>query len=35
MADVNVWGENLLDYDNFASTVMENIEKIYKGISLI
>jgi tagaturonate reductase len=35
MADVNVWGENLNDYAGFTNAVVENVEKIKKGISLI
>lgn len=35
MSNVNVWGENLCDYDGFADAVTENLDKIKKGISLI
>ena len=35
MSDVNVWGENLCDYNEFYNTVIENLNKINKGISLI
>ena len=35
MADEKVWGEDLTAYVGFAETVLENIEKINKGICLI
>ncbi|MBE5734793.1 MAG: tagaturonate reductase [Clostridiales bacterium] len=35
MKDVSVWGEDLTNYNGFANTVIENVEKINKGISLI
>lgn len=35
MSDVNVWGEDLTEYNEFYETVNANVEKIYKGISLI
>ena len=35
MSDEKVWGEDLTQYEGFAQTVMENIEKIQKGICLI
>ena len=35
MSDEKVWGEDLTQYVGFAQTVMENIEKIQKGICLI
>ena len=35
MSDEKVWGEDLIKYAGFAQTVMENVEKIQKGICLI
>ena len=35
MADESVWGEDLTAYAGFASAVLENVEKIKKGICLI
>ena len=35
MKDVNVWGEDLTAYANFAESVLANVEKIQKGICLI
>ncbi|MBR2337212.1 MAG: tagaturonate reductase [Clostridia bacterium] len=35
MANIDVWGEDLTLYKGFKDTVIENIEKIKKGISLI
>jgi len=35
MADVNVWGEDLTAYAGFVDAVLENVEKIRKGICLI
>ena len=35
MSDEKVWGEDLTKYAGFAQTVMENVEKIQKGICLI
>lgn len=35
MADERIWGEDLTKYAGFAETVLENVEKIKKGICLI
>ncbi len=35
MADENVWGEDLTKYENFASEVLSNVEKIKAGVCLI
>ena len=35
MADKNVWGEDLTTYAEFADVVVENVEKIKRGICLI
>ena len=35
MADESVWGEDLTAYAGFANAVLENVEKIKKGICLI
>ena len=35
MADEGVWGENLTGYAGFAEAVLDNVEKIKKGICLI
>ena len=35
MADKNVWGEDLTAYAGFADTVVENVQKIKRGICLI
>ena len=35
MADESIWGEDLTAYAGFANAVLENVEKIKKGICLI
>ncbi|MBR6709890.1 MAG: tagaturonate reductase [Clostridia bacterium] len=35
MSDVTVWGEDLTQYRAFCETVMNNVEKIKKGICLL
>ena len=35
MSNVNIWGEDLTAYAGFAEAVLENIEKIKKGICLL
>ncbi len=35
MSDKNVWGEDLTAYVGFAETVLNNVEKIKQGVSLI
>ncbi len=35
MSNVSVWGENLCDYTDFYNTVIKNLDKINKGVSLI
>ena len=35
MAKIDVWGEDLTKYEGFNKAVVENVEKIRKGISLI
>ena len=35
MAKIDVWGEDLTRYNGFENAVLENVDKIQKGISLI
>ncbi len=35
MKDENVWGEDLSKYEGFTAAVEDNLQKIFKGISLI
>ena len=35
MAKIDVWGEDLTRYNDFENAVLENVDKIQKGISLI